>query len=116
MFVGVHALLAAQTQTPELAITEDEGKAFTLAAQNVMRHYSVEATQQTLDWIALAGTCVAIYGTRVAAIQMRKRQERQQRRGAGTVVPFSTVAPVQPQAHDMSDAAHFAAADDHAGE
>ena len=76
MFVGLHALAAMQFRTPELAISEDEGKAFMKAAQNVARHYSVETTQKTLDWIAFIGTGAGIYGTRIAAIGMRRRGER----------------------------------------
>lgn len=76
MFVGMHVLLAHRTNTPELAITEDEGKSFMGAAQNVLRHYSVQSTQKTLDWIAFAGCAMAIYAPRVVAIQVRKREER----------------------------------------
>lgn len=73
MFVGIHAILAERTDTPELAITEDEGKQFMQAAQNVMRHYSVESTQKTLDWVALFGCAGAMYMPRIAAVGMRKR-------------------------------------------
>lgn len=76
MFVGLHAILAERTGVPELQMSDDEGKQFMLAAQNVMRHYSVETTQKTLDWIALFGTAGGIYGTRFAAYQMRKNAEK----------------------------------------
>jgi hypothetical protein len=77
MFVGMHAMLATLTQTPELELSEDEGKNFTTCAQNVMRHYSVTATQKTLDWVAFFGCCMMIYGPRVAAISFRKASEKQ---------------------------------------
>lgn len=73
MFVGLHVLLAAQTNTPELAISEGEAKDFMASAQNVMRHYSVETTQKTLDWIAFAGCAAGIYVPRVVAISVRRR-------------------------------------------
>jgi hypothetical protein len=85
MLVGVHAMLAMQTKTPELAITEDEGKAFMRAAQNVARHYSVETTQKTLDWVAFLGVAGSMYGTRFAAVQFRKRNERE---AGGQVLRF----------------------------
>lgn len=88
MFVGAHILLAAKTNTPELVISEDEGAAFMKAAQNVLRHYSVETTQKTLDWIALLGVAGGIYGTRVGAIMMRNNQEKKERRATGNVTPF----------------------------
>jgi hypothetical protein len=75
MFIGLHTL-AGQLIAPELEITEDEGKAFMDGAKNVMRHYSVTATQKTIDWIAFMGTCGSIYGTRAVAIAMRRKQER----------------------------------------
>lgn len=91
MFVGVHMMVAAKTNTPELAISLDEGLAFMGAAQNVMRHYSVEATQKTLDWIALAGIAGGMYLTRCVAISQRLAQEKAERQaagGAGQVLKF----------------------------
>lgn len=76
MFVGVHLMLAQRTNTPELAIGMDEGEAFMRAAQNVLRHYSVETTQKTLDWIAFAGVAGTMYGTRAVAISNRRAAER----------------------------------------
>lgn len=76
MLVGVHAILAMQTKTPELAITEQEGKDFTRAAQNVLRHYSVQTTQKTLDWVAFLGVTAGMYGTRAFAISARHAAEK----------------------------------------
>lgn len=98
MFVGIHALAAMQTNTPELAITNEEGSAFLKAAQDVARHYSVETTQKTLDWIAFAGVVVSMYGTRAFAIGARRRAERATRIGPGNVVPLHPVDPGSHQA------------------
>ena len=76
LFVGIHTMLAMQTKTPELQMSPEEGQQFMLAAQNVMRHYSVEATQQTLDWIALFSCAATIYGTRAAAVAARRSREK----------------------------------------
>lgn len=76
MFVGLHATLAVMTKTPELAITEQEGRDFTKSAQNVLRHYSVQTTQKTLDWLAFMGVTAGMYGTRAFAISMRKGAEK----------------------------------------
>ena len=70
-------MLAQVTETPELAINEDEGKTFMKSAQHVMRHYSVQTTQKTMDWIAFAGVAASIYAPRIAAVGLRKRAERQ---------------------------------------
>jgi hypothetical protein len=82
MFVGLHVLLAERTNVPQLAITEDEGKSFMSAAQNVMRHYSVETTQKTLDWIAFAGVSAGIYMPRLAAIGIERRANKERRAAA----------------------------------
>lgn len=76
MFVGIHALLAERTETPELVISEEEGKDFMAAVQNVMRHYSVETTQKTLDIVALIGTASGMYVPRMAAIGMRRKMAK----------------------------------------
>lgn len=76
MFVGIHVLLGELTKTPELGITEEEGKQFMSSAQNVMRHYSVQTTQKTLDWIAFTGVSCTIYAPRIAAVGFRRRSER----------------------------------------
>ena len=94
MFVGLHALFAVNTNTPELALTNEEGEAFMKACQNVMRHYSVHTTQKTIDWISLFGVAGGIYGTRVAAIIVRKRGEADPNapRRTATVTPLRTVS------------------------
>lgn len=76
MFVGLHALLADRMEAPELAISDQEGKEFMANVQNVMRHYSVETTQKTLDWIALFGTASGMYVPRIAAVSIRRKMER----------------------------------------
>jgi len=95
MFVGLHALLAERTSTPELAISLDEGAAFMTAAQKVMRHYSVETTQKTLDIVAFMGTTAGIYMPRVAVIMMRHKAEqehaRQAQQAERTMSPFQFV-------------------------
>lgn len=81
-------MLAQATETPELELSEDEGKSFMKAAQSVMRHYSVQTTQKTLDWISFVGVTVSIYAPRVAAIGFRKRKERDESEGDPNVIRF----------------------------
>lgn len=104
MFIGVHALLAMNLQTPELAISDEEGKQFMGAAQNVMRHYSVQTTQKTLDWIALFGSAGAIYAPRVVAIRMRKSRPRHVNQPSsqnmgGNVHDFPVMPSIEPEYH-----------------
>ena len=76
MFVGLHAAIGMSADMPELAISDQEGKSFQIAVQNVLRHYSVRTTQKAMDWIALAGVSGGIYAPRVVAISIRRRGER----------------------------------------
>jgi hypothetical protein len=91
LFVGLHLVIAQTASLPELAITDDEGEQFMKVAQNVMRHYNVQTTQKTLDWVAFAGVTATIYGTRVYAIMNREPS-----RPAAPSRPSATVTPLRP--------------------
>lgn len=95
MFVGLHALVAARLDTPELELSEQEGAQFMKAAQNVMRHYSVRTTQKTLDAVAFMGVCMAIYGPRFAAVRIRQQATKRQSNNANgaTVYDFNAGVP-----------------------
>lgn len=82
MFVGAHVALSGALNVPELAMDMEEGDRFFKAAQNVMRHYSVDTTQKTVDWIAFAGVVATIYGSRFGAFMVRKRMEAEPRTAA----------------------------------
>jgi hypothetical protein len=88
MFVGLHVLLAERWHSPEMAISPDEGKEFMFRAQNVARHYSVEATQKALDWAAFTGIALMMYGTRIVAIRNRHAAERAAAKGETVVHLF----------------------------
>jgi hypothetical protein len=92
MFVGLHMMLADASGRPEWAITDDEGKNFVERAQNVLRHYSVEGTQKTLDWIAFGGCCVGMYGPRIVAVARNRAEETR----ANNATPVNNVAPFVP--------------------
>lgn len=72
LFVGLHIALARAADMPELAIDEASAKGYLLAAQNVLRHYNVAATQKTLDWGAFMAATVGLYGPRIAAGMARR--------------------------------------------
>lgn len=72
MLVGVTVMLARATESPEFEVSAEEAKAWLGSAQNVMRHYSVQTTQKTLDWIALMGATGGIVAPRIVAAKIRK--------------------------------------------
>ncbi len=80
MFIGLHLGLARLTGIEELEISDDEGKSFMTAAQNVARHYSVQTTQKTMDWIAFAGVTASIYATRAVVIVRNRKIESEPKR------------------------------------
>jgi hypothetical protein len=75
LLVGMTTMLAMRTGHEELAVTSDEAGEFLKAAQNVARHYSVETTQRTLDWIAFVGVSAQVFGTRAVAVMVKSRRE-----------------------------------------
>lgn len=76
-----------------MAISDEEGEQFMKSAQNVMRHYNVQTTQKTLDWVALMGVSATIYGTRLYAIMNREPSKpdafkQSPRTATGSVTPI----------------------------
>lgn len=55
-------------------ISKSEGDALALAANNVIRHYDIAASQKMLDWGAAVTTAFAVYMPRVgASVDARQR-------------------------------------------
>jgi hypothetical protein len=92
-------MLALQTGHEEIAIGEDEMSSWLGAAQKVARHYSVETTQKTLDWLAFGGMSAQVFGPRVVALSVKAG--RSKRRRSSNVQPLhAVVTDIQPQAYD----------------
>jgi hypothetical protein len=106
LFVGVHLLLAQNTNTPELAITQVEAHDFFDCWKEVAKYYDVRLAQKTIDWSALIGTTAAIYGSRFVDIQIRRKAEQSERRGIGRVVPFPGPVNPPPPPDNMPPAVH----------
>lgn len=66
-------MLAAFLKVPEIGITKEEADKLAKASANVARHYDVSATQKTLDWTNLAMAIAMVYGTRIMAINFRRK-------------------------------------------
>lgn len=88
MLIGISTMLAIKTGHEEFMVGEDEMGAWLKAASNVSRHYSIETTQKTLDWVALIGMTGQVFGTRAVALAVKVRQERQPQ-NVGNVVAFN---------------------------
>jgi len=81
-------MLAMLTKTQEWALDASEAMMLAEATANVSRHYDVQIAAKTTDWISLMMVCGTVYGSRLAAIRYRKREER-------AANPTSPAAPVK---------------------
>lgn len=82
-------------ETPSLAITEGEAQAYGRAWGNVLRHYSITASQKAIDIATLMGLTGVLYVPRGIALSRRLKQgkpSQQTRRTApmGQVFQFHT--------------------------
>jgi hypothetical protein len=87
-----HHLIAALSRQGHWQLTEADAKIYATAVKNVARHYSLAATQKSLDWYAL-GLCMAsMEGTRILGSYQNARARRTSssspRPATATVYPF----------------------------
>jgi hypothetical protein len=71
VWAGLHVQLARLADTPELAMTEADAKTFMVAWQNYLRHYSIAATQKTVDLITAVSVTAFMYAPRAVAVRRR---------------------------------------------
>lgn len=72
-------MLAGITKIPELAIDPQESRAIADASAKVAEFYDMTADPKIIAWCNLAMVLGTTYGTRIVAINMRKKSERQKR-------------------------------------
>ena len=70
----MHVQMARLADCPELAMSEGDAKTLMVAAQNVMRHYSITATQKAVDWMTFVSVASFMYAPR--AVALRRRVQR----------------------------------------
>ena len=97
LFVGLHVVIANASKTPEIALSMDEGKHIMGSAQNVLRHYGVQGTQKTTDWIAFVGAISIVYVPRMIAIAANKKAR-------DAIGPAPHLQPQMQPAHVVADA------------
>lgn len=88
-----HAMLAMITKTQEFMLNADESVMLAQAMANVSRHYDVQVAEKTLDWTQLIMVAGTVYGSRLAAMKLRKQMERANR---------ETNAPKAPTAEEIN--------------
>jgi hypothetical protein len=97
----MHVQLARIADCPELAMSEGDARTLMASAQNVLRHYSIQATQRAVDWITFGSVAMFMYVPRaVALVQRRQRSNAPpppQWQGSAQVFQFTPPPQQQPQ-------------------
>lgn len=91
MLVGISTMLAMKTDMEEFYISPEETGDFLKAAQNVARHYSVETTQKTLDWVAFIGVGAQVFGTRAVSVSIKLKAKKAGQSRGNPANPGATV-------------------------
>jgi len=100
----MHVQLARIADCPELAMSEGDARTLMASAQNVLRHYSIQATQRAVDWITFGSVAMFMYVPRaVALVQRRQRSNAppQQWHGPAQVFQFTPPHQQQPQQQEQ---------------
>lgn len=91
---GTHAIIAMRRSEPHWLMTDQDAKVYGTAIANVMRHFSIGASQKAIDFLALFICATNMESPRIY-MSMRNRQARragqqpQQPRGPAQVFEFT---------------------------
>lgn len=99
--LSTHAMLSAALEVPELELEEKEAGAIAQSLVEVQRFYPVGIDEKTLAWINLITVLGGVYGTRYAAVRVRKKREKEearQRRENRAASPLHMIGPEMPAA------------------
>lgn len=77
--LNIHATLAAMTHTPEWQLNPAEAESLARAIATNARHYNIPTVAPKItDGVNLVMVLFALYGTRLAAIRVRRAREEAQ--------------------------------------
>lgn len=62
---GFHQIAAIALKNPDIAISDEQGEHLAVAIRDVMVHYQIPISPQTLAWLKLGGVGAAIYGPKI---------------------------------------------------
>lgn len=84
ILMGIHSMAAAFLKVPELELDQVEAKALGDAVNKVQAEYKIPILDpKTMAWINLLMVTGGVYGPRLAAHSIRKKNER---KGKGTTI------------------------------
>jgi hypothetical protein len=86
---GIHSMLALRTGIEELALSDDEAEKLARAAREVASFYAVLGTlsPEAAAWLNLGQTAAFIYGPRVVAGVLRKKNDAREAAEPEIVIP-----------------------------
>lgn len=78
----VHEIAAVALRVEELGLDENESMMIAKSLKRLQAFYPhVDVPAQALAWIGLAATCGKVYGPRVATFNIRRKNERDAKKG-----------------------------------
>jgi hypothetical protein len=76
MLLSFHTMAAMAFKTPELALDGEEAKMLAIATANVAKYYPTVIDERQVAWGNLIIVLIGVYGTRIAAVGMRRKRDR----------------------------------------
>jgi hypothetical protein len=93
--LSIHETLAALTRVPEFRLSTDEASRLSAALVGVSKHYNVPAVAPyIIDHVNLGIVVLAIYGTRLTAIKIRREVEGSKPREVNPVQQPNGLPPI----------------------
>jgi hypothetical protein len=77
--VMFHGALANATKTPELVLSEEEATNLSKTGLDFLSHFDVAPDPKVISGVVFASQIMAVYGSRYAAIRIRKAQEKKEK-------------------------------------
>lgn len=91
VIAGAHALAAMRTGHPHWQLSESDSKRYAIAVANVLRHYSVKASQKAIDHAALLFAVFEMETPRLALSQQIWRGDAAKERAQHGEQPGATI-------------------------
>lgn len=96
--IGIHAMMAAFTNTPELMLDADESKPLAQAVAEVAKHYDIPGLDAVVvAWVGLIMVCGKTYVPRAILINKRMKEEARPKTNKPKLQVDNTRSPPQEQ-------------------
>jgi hypothetical protein len=76
MLLSFHTMAAMAFKCPEMALEAQEAQTLALAGANVAKYYPTVVDERQIAWANLIIVLIGVYGTRFAAVGIRRKREK----------------------------------------